>query len=225
MPEPLTIERIQNMQSQGLTNNQIIQSLQRDGYKSSQIFEALNQLAIQPTAPGMGQALPGPGAPSTIRPSEVPSAPPQALNNPPARSAPMAMPPAAPPLGPPGAMGGTSDEELIEAIIDEKWNDLLEDINKIIAWKDRTSQQMDAFDQQLKDMKEQFDRLHQAVVGKVGEYDQHILQVGAEVKAMEKVFSKVLPAFTENVAELQRVATTIKSAAAARTAPKKTAKK
>lgn len=130
-------------------------------------------------------------------------------------------------------MGGTSNEELIEAIIDEKWNDLLEDINKIIAWKDRTSQQMDSFEQQIKDMKEQFDRLHQAVVGKVGEYDQHILQVGAEVKAMEKVFSKVLPAFTENVAELQRVATTLRTVAATNasastttgTAPKKATKR
>jgi uncharacterized protein YoxC len=103
-----------------------------------------------------------------------------------------------------------SEEEIIEAIIDEKWNDLLEDINRIIAWKDRTTQRVDQFEQQLKDLKDQFNKLHQAVIGKVGEYDQHILQVGAEIKAMEKVFSKVLPTFTENVHELSRVAETMK---------------
>lgn len=103
-----------------------------------------------------------------------------------------------------------SNEELIEAIIDEKWNDLLEDINKIISWKEKTTQRIDQFEQQFNDMKEQFDKLHQAVIGKVGEYDQHILQVGAEVKAMEKVFSKALPTFTENVNELGRVADVLK---------------
>lgn len=175
------------MKSQGLTNNQIIQTLQRDGYSSKDIFEALNQVAIQPSQP---------------------------LNNPQPDSFRMAQPsgpapPSAPPL-PAARAGGPSDEELIEAIIDEKWNDLLEDINRIISWKERTSQRIDAFDQQMKDLKEQFDKLHQAVIGKVGEYDQHILQVGAEVKAMEKVFSKVLPMFTENVAEISRVAEDLK---------------
>jgi len=125
-------------------------------------------------------------------------------------------------------MGGAapaSDEELIEAIIDEKWNDLLEDVNKIIAWKDRTTQQLASFDQQLKDLKDQFDKLHQAVVGKVGEYAQHILQVGAEVKAMEKVFSKVLPVFTENVAELSRITDSLQAQAPQSQIKKSTLKK
>lgn len=192
----LNIARIQEMRLQGLSNNQIIQTLQRDGFSSKDIFEALNQTANQ-------LATPGPAAPSQF------SGPAQPLNSPlpdaPGMVPPMPLPP--PLAGAPAA--GISDEELIEAIIDEKWNDLLEDINKIVAWKDRTAQQLASFEQQLKDLKEQFDKLHQAVIGKVGEYDQHILQVGAEVKAMEKVFSKVLPVFTENVAELSRVADVI----------------
>ncbi|MDD9953748.1 MAG: hypothetical protein OXR66_05420 [Candidatus Woesearchaeota archaeon] len=110
---------------------------------------------------------------------------------------------------PPQAFGA-DNEELIEAIIDEKWNDLMSDINKVIAWKDTTESRITRLEQELTDTKEQFDKLHKAIIGKVGEYDEHILSVGAEVKAMEKVFSKVLPVFTENVAELQRITDKVK---------------
>jgi len=101
-------------------------------------------------------------------------------------------------------------EELIEAIIDEKWNDLMGDINKVIAWKDATEARITRMEQQIHDLSDQFGKLQQAIVGKVGEYDRHILDVGAEVKAMEKVFSKVLPAFTDNVAELSRITARVK---------------
>ena len=126
------------------------------------------------------------------------------------------------PPPPPGAMPSTpplssdndmsvSNEELIEAIIDEKWNELVKDINKIIDWKVAAEGRLSAMEQEVKDLKDNFDKLHQAVVGKVGEYDQHILDVGAELKAMEKVFAKVLPVFTENVSALTRITDDLKS--------------
>ena len=46
----------------------------------------------------------------------------------------------------------------------------------------------------------------------MGEYDKHIMEVGSEIKAMEKVFSKVLPTFTENVNELNNITKKIKEA-------------
>jgi DNA-binding transcriptional MerR regulator len=179
---------IQSLKGQGMSNNQIIQSLQRQGYTSTQIFDALSQAS----------AGPGGGAPAV--PSQPMYAPP-----PPQRME-----------APPRYEGGGSDtEEMIEAIIDEKWNDLLSDINKVIAWKEATDTRLAKMEQQMADLKESFDKLQGAVVGKVGEYDQHILEVGAEVKAMEKVFSKVLPVFTDNVAELARVSDQIKRSAQA----------
>ncbi|HIH24741.1 TPA: hypothetical protein HA251_06940 [Candidatus Woesearchaeota archaeon] len=87
---------------------------------------------------------------------------------------------------------------------------MVADINKVISWKESTEARITKLEQQMNDLKDQFDKLHQAVIGKVGEYDQHILEVGAEVKAMEKVFSKVLPVFTDNVAELSRITDTMK---------------
>jgi CRISPR/Cas system-associated endonuclease Cas1 len=101
-------------------------------------------------------------------------------------------------------------EEIAEAIIDEKWEDLLKNINQITDWKEKTESNISKLEQELKDLKDSFDKLHKAIIGKIGEYDQNILNVGTEIKAMEKVFQKVLPAFTENVNELSRITKTAK---------------
>lgn len=186
----IPLSRIQEMKQQGMGNNDIIKALQSQGYSSSQIFDVLTQAANAPASF------------SAPRPQmDVPSPPPQPMYSPP------------PPRQSSVYDTGGDTEEMIEAIIDEKWNDLLADINKVIAWKDSTETRIAKMEQQIVDMKEQFEKLHQAVIAKVGEYDQHILDVGAEVKAMEKVFSKVLPVFTDNVAELSRISDNMKRSA------------
>lgn len=176
----LSLQQVQQLKSQGLTNNQIIQKLQQKGHSSSEIFDVLSQ-------------------------TDAPSRPQQ-------------PPPMSPPMPSYQPAPSADTEEMIEAIIDEKWNDLMTDINKVIAWKESTEARLTKLEQRLDDVSGQFDKLHQAIVGKIGEYDQHILDVGAEVKAMEKVFSKVLPIFTDNVAELARISEEMR---AARPKPKK----
>jgi len=194
------------MKAQGFDNNQIIESLQRDGYSSAQIFTALNQVDMAP-----GSDL---GAAGYEEPGEHYAAP----EYPPAPQAQPAQPRG---IGSQQAYATTdyqehvrgsetsfeqaNTEELVEAIIDEKWNDLVKDINKIIDWKNETETKIISLEQKFTMLKDQFDKLHQAIIGKIGEYDRHILDVGAEVRAMEKVFSKVLPVFTENVRELSRI--------------------
>jgi septation ring formation regulator EzrA len=104
----------------------------------------------------------------------------------------------------------SSNEELIEAVVEEKWNELVKDINKIIEWKNATSNRIAVIEQKIEDMRREFDKLHSGIIAKVDDYDKNISNVGAEVKAMEKVFSKVLPVFAENVSELSRIAKDIK---------------
>ncbi len=184
------VDQVKNMKAQGLSNTQIIESLQRDGYTYSDIIGALDQSenigggSIQHShsqGAGFG-GFPGMDSP-----------------------APMSIPQPQPTMNDLG-----SSEDLIEAIIDEKWNELVKDINKIIEWKNKTENKITSLEQKFNDLKDSFDKLHQAVIGKIGEYDKNILEVGSEIKAMEKVFSKVLPAFTENVNELSRITSRVK---------------
>lgn len=105
-----------------------------------------------------------------------------------------------------------SNEELIEAIIEEKWNELVKDLSAVLEWKSATENTIASMQTQFKDLQNSFDKLHSGVLGKVGEYDKHIMDVAAEIKAMENVFEKVLPAFTENVSKLDRITEDINNA-------------
>lgn len=96
-------------------------------------------------------------------------------------------------------------EELIEAIIEEKWNELKKNVEKLISWKDQMDDRINKVKQKQEDLEAQFDKVHNAVLGKVGEYDKNIKEVGGQLQAMEKLFSDVLPKFTENVNTLNRV--------------------
>lgn len=185
----MPVDQVKAMRSKGFDNNQIVQALQRSGYSSTQIFDALNQADLV-----TGSALP---AGSSFMGNQSPAPPgydePESMQN----------------YGGGGEMGGGVSneevEELVESIIDEKWDELAKDINKIVEWRNDVESRITKMEQRFESLQEEFDKLHQAIIGKIGDYDKNILEVGAEVKAMEKVFSKVLPLFTENVNELNRI--------------------
>lgn len=142
-------------------------------------------------------------------PSPQPQPQPQQAPSPPPPSQPA---PSAPPqqqmqqqAPPRTASSDISTEEYVEAIIEERWADIEEDIRKVIEWKNRSEQRITQMNQQFDDLKDRFDKLHGALIGKIESYDKNILEVGAEIKAMEKVFSKVLPTFTDNVKQLDSI--------------------
>ena len=196
-----------SMKQQGYSNNQIIQTLQRDGYTSTQIFDAISQsemtsgqgqpgMDMNPQTQQLGQQLP-----------PLASMQMSSMQQPQLQSMPSMQPMQQ------ISMSGlqSSPEELIEAIIEEKWNDLVKDINKVIEWKLKADTKLSTMEQQMKDMQTQFDKLQQAIVGKVGDYDKHILEVSTQLQAMEKVFGKVLPTFIDNVSELNAITQRVKN--------------
>ena len=112
------------------------------------------------------------------------------------------------PLAQQQQLGGeqqASVEEYVETIIDEKWSELEADIQKIVDWKNRSEQKITELTQRVEDMKERFEKLQTAILGKIGEYDHTMQDVSSDLKAMERVFSKVLPQFTENVKQLSEI--------------------
>lgn len=196
------LDRIRDMKAKGLTNNQIIQTLQREGINMSQIFNAMNQTTLSPPS-GIEKA-----PDLNIRASQVQSMP-QQFNQPVINpQMPIKTMPPIPPTS--SSFSNREVEELVEAVIEEKWTGIEDDINKIIEWKDAIEERISKIEQSLDDLKKEFDKLQTSVIGKVTEYDKHIMNVGAEVQAMEKAFSKVLPAFVDNVAMLDQITTRLK---------------
>jgi len=176
------MEQVMAMQQRGMDNNQISTELQRQGYNSSQIYEALNQMNI--SGPGMEQPPQQPqqnyslDQPIPVQPQEQ-------------------QPEATP--------SKDQIEEIAEAIIDEKWKEFEDDVRKIIEWKERSEVRINNLDQQIKDVAASLSTLHKNILNKITDYDKNISDVGVEIKAMEKVFQKVLPSLTENVNKLERL--------------------
>jgi len=181
----MPVAQVAAMKQQGYSNDQIIQALQKDGYSSSVIFDTINLVELR-------SGIDSPGA---------------AKQNiaPPVQPAPVPRPAPAPTSTMNYDSSSVATDEYVESVIDEKWQDFEKDIQKIIDWKNTTEKRLTTLTQQFDDLRDDFSKLRDAVVGKVGEYDKNILDVGAEIKAMEKVFMKVLPAFTENVAQLGKI--------------------
>lgn len=196
-------ERVLELRKQGVQNNQIADMLQREGYNQTQIYDAMSQADIKSTieVPAGSEVEVNVGQPAG---GPIPYNQEQAQAYQPEAVAPAPMP--APPQGfeAPG-LRREEIEEIAESIIDEKWEELMKSVEKIVAWKDETTAKIAKMEQQMKDIKERFDQLHKGVLAKVGEYDKSIKTVGADIKAMESVFKKILPTFTENVSQLSRL--------------------
>jgi len=175
------------MRSQNLSNSQIIQSLQRNGYTSQQIADAMAQADIKYNVEQVPSGEPQQGYEEPQYPSY----------NQPAEGGEM-----------PIAM--ESLQAMVEAVIEEKWQDLIKNVSRIADWKDKTDIRLAAMEQQIAELKNSFDKLHSAILEKIGDYDKTMTDVSTDLKAMERVFSKILPGFIENVSALSSITDDLK---------------
>lgn len=184
------IDNINALRQQGYSDDDIVAQLQGQGIPPEQIQDAMSQAGMMPAGPLPPEAgAPPEGAPPGAQPGGAPPGMP---------------PPGGPPM--PGHVPGREQiEEVAESIVQEKWSDLLKDLNKLKEWQTKTDTNMSKVQADVENLKETFDNLHKGVLGKIGEYDKNLSMVGTEIKAMEKVFQKVLPTFTENVNKLERL--------------------
>jgi len=178
-----------SMQQQGYSNDQIIQNLQSQGFSQDQINTALSQAEIKQGVTAQPQPQPMPQQPPEQQPEGMP-----------------------PPMSAEGVVSGDVEriEEIAEAIVEEKWKELIKSVDKMNEWKSQAEQKLSSIEESLSTLREDFDKLHTAILGKIGEYDQNIVNLSAEIKAKEKVLQKRLPTFTENVNELSRITKTLK---------------
>lgn len=167
-------------------------SMQAQGLSSNQIIQTLQRQGYPPQS--IYDALAQAEAKKSIEPMNIPdeTAPTQDLR-----------------MEPPTSKHPES-EVLIEQIIEEKWHELQKDLAKMNEFKELLTSRVDKLEQSVTDLKTDLDGLHKAIVSRIGEYDKTLLDVGTEIKAMEKVFTKILPDLTSSVQELSRVTNKMK---------------
>lgn len=211
-PSGVPFDQVNNMKQQGMTENQIIQTLQRDGYQSYQIFDAMNQAGLKSaSSQPSDQIEPYPQASPEpqLQPQQdfQPQASPPQQEYPNFQSQQMSMQNSQPNIN---ESELDRMEEIAEAIIDEKWAELMKNIKKIIDWKERVETRLEGIEKQIDSLKESMDGINNSLLQRMGEYDRNMTSVGTDVKAMEKVFQKMLPTFTENISELNRITKNMK---------------
>ncbi|MBI1935495.1 hypothetical protein HYS31_03565 [Candidatus Woesearchaeota archaeon] len=195
LQEQSPVEQVLAMKQQGYTNNQIVQMLQSQGYNTSQIFDAINQAGITPEFQAPEQS-------DTGMPDYGQSYEQQQFQQQPQFQQDFQAPKE---IMAPATLDEERIQEVAEAVIDEKWEEFAKDIKKVIEWKEKSEDRIAKAEQQLLDLRISIDSLTKSIMSKISAYDQNIVDVGTEVKAMEKVFQKVLPTLTENVNKLDRM--------------------
>lgn len=195
-------ERVSSLLQQGLTNDQIVEALQRENYPSDQIVEALTRAtreSIEPFAP--------PQEPSPLPPPPMP----EQFSNPLQQPQPQSQMYNDYPNGQMASFRSQEDiastvEELVDSIVEEKWAELSKDFAKNTEWQETVNAKIAKLEQSVADLRSDVENLHNAVIGKVGEYDKNLLNVNSQMKAMDKVFQQVLPQLSDSVSELSRLA-------------------
>src|SRR3989338_5150963 len=183
---PAPSEEASRLRQQGYNNNQIAQYLQTKGYTQQQVSDAITQASLggyqQAASPGMQEF-------SQQNPYQQFQQFQQPQQQQPQQE----------------SLNDERIEEIAEAIIDEKWQELVKDVKKVIEWKDIVESRLDHLEQMIKDVKSSMDNMQRGIFGKISDYDKSINDVGTEIKAMEKVFQKVLPSLTESINRLDRM--------------------
>jgi len=185
----IPVPEVLQFRNQGLTDNLIAEELRKRGYNPQQITMALSE-ADSSGGEGSGMGY-GPLPPPSMSPGYGPS-------------------PAA------SSSNGRDDalferiEDTVESMVDEKWDELIGEVKKIVDWKEKVEERMAKVESDIDKIKEDFKLLHQGVLGKLDDYDQRMIDVDTELKAVGKVFKDVVPEFVENVKELGSITQNMK---------------
>ena len=177
------VNKVLELRKSGLTDNLIIEELKKEKIAPDQIQAAIAQADASTVSP--------PGEPAMANPTMEQSMP-EAQSS--------------------GAAANNQEgniyeriEEITEGMIDEKWDELIAEVKKIVAWKEEFEDKNKKLESELNKLKEDFKVLHQGVLGKLEDYDTQMKDVGTELKAVGKVFKEVIPEFVENVKELKHI--------------------
>lgn len=111
---------------------------------------------------------------------------------------------------PSGGIDMERAHQIIEAVVGEKWEEIMGNVGNIAVWKEKVNNDVLSIKQELVRLEERFEQLQGAVLGRVKEYDEGVRGIHTEMKALEKVFEKILEPLTSNIKDLNEVTLELK---------------
>jgi len=177
------------------------------------VYDTINQKKAGVPAAPVGNPLdeleqfemPAPNAPS-----DVPS-PQQSVPEPPSANVQDFSAPSMSSSLPQPQVSSDYIQQIAEEVVEEKWDDLMSKVGDIRLWKDKIDNDITSIKQEILRTQNHFASLQKAVLGKVSEYNENILNINTEMKALEKVFEKIIQPLTSNIKELNRITNKLKT--------------
>src|SRR3989338_6823861 len=200
--EPPT-EVVIGMLKRGASNKQIIEELESQGFTYEQIADALTQAETKANV----ETPPAP-SPEGMQPSGMsmtrPSPSPQIVQ--------ISQPAMRPSFEQSSSGRDTEDmiEQIAETIIEEKWQKMMQNVGDLNVWKEKVRTDILSIKQELVRLDNKVESLQKIILGKVRDYDEHITEVGTEIKALEKVLQNVITPLSTNVKELSKITEKLK---------------
>jgi len=207
MPDPqLPVNEVLELLKQNKSNEEITTSLEQKGFNLQQVSDAIGQAKIK-----MG--VEGNMPPSGMEESSVASDDIPIPDQAPAEQAePQYEQPQYQQMPQQQGMGYNDMQALVEEVVEEKWREFIKDVGDVAVWKARVADDMEATKQELVRTQRRLEDLQNAVLGKVKDYNQSVLDISRDMKALEKVFGKILEPLTANIKDLQQVTQDLKGA-------------
>jgi len=109
------------------------------------------------------------------------------------------------------SLSSDQTQQVIEAVVEEKWDDLISKMGDLNLWKENVNNDLESLKQELLRTQERLNALQNIMVGKINEYSRGINDVSIEMKALEQVFQKILQPLTSNIKDLNKVTSELKA--------------
>ena len=101
-------------------------------------------------------------------------------------------------------------QAVVEQIVEEKWKDMMRNVGDMNVFRARVGDDMESVKQELLRTQKRLEDLQVAVLGKVKDYNESVINISNDMKALEQVFSKILTPLTQNVKDLSKITEELK---------------
>jgi hypothetical protein len=218
----IQVNRVVQMQQQGMSDNDIITALKNEGVSSKDISDSLAQARIkmavsqedqtaeypqqaqyapqeQQYAPqDQGQYAPQQYAEAQYAPQEQQYAPQDQGQYAPQQYAEQ------------GSMSIETITEIVDRIIAEKLKEINQKIKPVVDFKNKAEEDITDLKERVKRIESMMDALQKSVIGKVGEFGQSTSMIHQDLENLHGTVSKLMNPLIDNYNELKKANTSRK---------------
>lgn len=199
------VDRVVQMQQQGMSDNDIIKTLKNEGVSPKDISDSIAQARIkmavsQDTEQSYQESYNQPEQQNTQQAQYAPQAPDQQYQQPYQEQGQQYYYQDQSQ----GSMSIETITEIVDRIISEKLKDINQKIKPVVDFKNKAEEDINELKERLKRIEQTIDNLQRSVIGKVGEFGQSTALIHKDLENLHGTVSKLMNPLIDNVNEMRK---------------------